>query len=503
MKNRGSLPRSLTRRGVLRGFAGAAGGLLVGCGRGGCSGKAERGPLEARKADVVVVGAGLSGLMAARELVKAGVQNVLVLEARDRVGGLTLSQPIGEGAMVDGGGQWIAKAHTNMHALIQAFGLETLSDEARKGEPIFFVDGVRLTGYSKLYTKADIKDYRQVRQKIKAIADELPPGAPWEAPRAAEYDRVSMFTWLAENAETLFVKRTVTLGIDYTFNAPAEEISLLWFVATAKACGGLDALMPLAENENVTIVGGAQTLSIKMAEALGDKVLLSSPVERIVDRPGEPLRVETDKLSIETSRVIVAMRPSDTKRITFEPELPELRHDLVNGWHASPTYKAHIVYKTPFWKDVGASGNAVGIGTLVDFVFDATPPKDPRGVLVAFGSGEDLPSSKDGRREAVTRSLKDYFGDEALDTVDFIEMDWFSERWSTGCSSPLKPGFASKYGPALREPVRRVHWAGTDTSPVWNGFMEGAVQSGSRVAEEVVLVLKESGALTPPPAKSG
>lgn len=449
-----------------------------------------------------MVGAGLSGLVAARQLLKAGVGSVFVLEARDRVGGLTISQEVSEGVMVDGGGAWVSPKHTRILALAEELGVGTVDAAESKGNPVFLFDGVRVAGTGRLFTRAEARELRKLRDKLEAMAAELPVGAPWDAPHAAEYDEISMSHWLADNASTVWGRRDIDLAIDFTFGCHAHDISLLRFVAAVKSVGGLERLMAISDSQDVAFDGGSQMLSLKMAQALGDRVVLASPVTRIVDPPAGPVRVETARLSIECSRVIVAMMPADARRIEFEPELPKLKAGLIENWTGSPDYKAHIVYKTPFWRNSRLNGTAVGDGAVVDFIFDSTPAAGTPGVLVAFGAGEELPAGLADRKDLVTQSLVDFFGEDALEAINFVEMDWLAEEFSTGCASPLGPGVLSTYGPALRQPVGRIHWSGSDTSVEFDGFMEGAVRAGERVASEVAAVLRESGVI-PAPATSG
>ncbi|WP_438022409.1 flavin monoamine oxidase family protein [Sorangium sp. So ce233] len=495
--------------------AAAAGTLLLGCGERGCS--SSRPFQEVKQADVVVVGAGLSGLMAARELVKAGVDDVLVLEARERVGGLTISQAIGDGIVVDGGGQWVGEGHTRILALAEELGVAT-TETYGDGVPVFYFngarmagtgqvfDGVRMPGTGQVFTHDERIELAQVRQKLTEMAAALPADAPWDAPRAAEYDQLSMFNWLRENTRHESVHRTVGYAVNFTFGAKPEDISLLCFLVAIRACGGLESLLATSDAQDKSFAGGSQSLSLTMARELGDRVILGAPVRRIVDPPGEPARVETDRLVILARRVVVAMMPADTRRIEFEPELPELRSGLVKNWTGVSDYKAHVVYKTAFWRGLQLSGTVIADDAVIDFVFDSSPPGGSPGVLLAFGAGEQVPSDTNARKDAVTAALAKFFGREALEPTGFVEMDWMSEAWSSGCASPLKPGVLSAYGRALRAPVGRIHWAGTDTSPVWSGFMEGAVRSGERAAGEVIAALRESGVAVPaapPPASAG
>ncbi len=489
----------ISRRNLLRGAAGVTGGLIIGGSSPGCRKKSA--PLEKKTADVVVVGAGLSGLITTRELLKAGVKSVLVLEARDRVGGLVYGQEAAPGMMVDGGGTWVGPKHTQMLELAKELGVES-KEAYLEGNPIFLFGGVRVAGFSRLFSQEELKELRGLRDKVQTMAKEFPQGEPWKAPRAAEYDKMSMFNWLADNATTVWGNRDLKLGVDWKFGARIEDVSLLRFVAAVQAYGGLDPLMSLSESQRFTFIGGAHQIPQKLAEKLENTILLSSPVTRVVDNASEPLRVETDRLSIECSRVVFTMMPADLRRIEFEPKLPEQKQGLIGAWKGSHTYKAHVVYEKPFWRENRLLGVAIGDGKAVNYAFDVSPKSGTPGILVAIGSGEDLPSDVRARKETVVETLVKYFDEGARDPIHFVDTDWYSDKWSSGCASPLGPNVLTKYGPALRPPVGRIHWAGTDTAYEFDGSMEGAVRSGERVATEVAAVMREAGVI-PAPAKSG
>jgi monoamine oxidase len=196
-------------------------------------------------------------------------------------------------------------------------------------------------------------------------------------------------------------------------------------------------------------------------------------------------------VSVTAARVIVAVPPTLAGRITYDPPLPAVRDQLTQRVPAGSVIKCHAVYDTPFWREAGLTGQATGDRGPVKVVFDNSPPAGSPGVLLAFLEGKAArrlnrvgPAE---RRDAVLGSLVDFFGPHAAKPVEYVELDWSEEEWTRGCyGAHFPPGVWTQYGPALRAPVGRIHWAGAETATVWSGYMDGAVQSGERAAAEVL-----------------
>ena len=444
-----------------------------------------------RLADVVIVGAGLAGLTAARALLKAGVASVLVLEARDRVGGRTLNQDIGGGHVVEAGGQWVGPTQTHIRKLAETLGVKTFKTY-NKGKSVSWVGGRRSTRAAAGLTPADLLDFSRAQAKLEALSRTVPLGKPWSAAKADVYDAQTVASWLKENTATAGARAMFEMALEASLGK-AEDVSLLYFLLYLHSAGGLDALENTEGGaQESRFVGGSQILSLRLAEKLKDRVVLGAPVVRVVDRPPKPVQVVTATAGFEARRVVVAMMPADTRRIEFDPGLPAARRGLVDGWKGSPAFKVNVVYDQPFWRGEGLNGQATGELPLVGMTFDNSPPEGRPGVLVAFLNDEAAARLKSppARREAVLKDLAKYFGDAALRPTGYVEMDWGAEKWTRGCVSPVGPRLLTRFGPALREPVGRIHWAGTETAEVWTGYMEGAVRSGERVADEVVAKLK-------------
>jgi monoamine oxidase len=239
-------------------------------------------------------------------------------------------------------------------------------------------------------------------------------------------------------------------------------------------------------------VGGSQRVPIRLAEQLGDRVRLSVPVRRI-DQQGTSVTVIADEVRVDAARVIVALPPTLAGRIAYDPPLPGVRDQLTQRVPAGSVIKSHAVYDTAFWRDDGLTGQATGDRGPVKVVFDNSPPGGTPGVLLAFLEGAAARRlnrvDADERRAAVIGSLASFFGPRARDPIEYVELDWSEEEWTRGCyGAHFPPGVWTQYGPALRAPTARIHWAGAETATVWSGYMDGAVQSGERAAAEVIQV---------------
>jgi monoamine oxidase len=238
------------------------------------------------------------------------------------------------------------------------------------------------------------------------------------------------------------------------------------------------------------LVGGSQLISIKVADQLGRRVVLSSPVRRIEQRGGLAT-VVTDRRTFSARRVIVAIPPPMATGIRWDPVLPVMQDALRRRMALGTLGKVHAVYEEPFWRKDTGTWRAVKIGGAVREMFDNTPPSGKPGVLMGFMGGhawrEWMPRSLEERKAAVLADFAQAFGERALRPVDYFEQDWTQEPWIRGGPvSVLGPGTTTDFLPALMTPFGCVHWAGTETAPHWNGYMDGAVRSGERAALEVL-----------------
>jgi monoamine oxidase len=456
----------------------------------------------AKRVDVVVVGAGLAGLTAARELAKSG-KSVVVLEANSRVGGRTLNHDLGDGQVVEVGGQFVGPTQDRILALASDVDVKTYI--AYGTGPTAYIANGQVTRYDANGPLGDIPpdpailpDLAQVVTRLDDMSRSVPTDAPWTAPDAGTLDAQTVATWIRSNSVN---SQGVVDAFDLFFNSfygnRTGDVGFLFFLGQIAGLGNERTPGTLERGlaskggaQESRLVGGSQLISIKIAEQLGRRVVLSSPVRRIEQRGGIAT-VVSDRRTFTARRVILAVPPPMATEIRWDPVLPVM-HDALRRRMALGTLgKVHAVYEEPFWRKDTGTWRAVKIGGAVREMFDNTPPSGKPGVLMGFMGGhawrEWMPRSLQERRAAVLADFAQAFGDRALRPVDYFEQDWTQEPWIRGGPvSVLGPGTTTDFLPALTTPFGCVHWAGTETAPHWNGYMDGAVRSGERAALEVL-----------------
>ncbi len=480
--------RGFSRRTAIGGALAGATGLAIG-------GRTDRASASRKrhKVDVVVVGAGLAGLSAARKVAKEG-KSVVVLEARKRVGGRTLNRNIGKGEIVEIGGQWVGPTQDKILPLIDELGLKTFNTYI-EGSSVYYRAGAKqdYQGAIPPANPASLVELAVTIQKLNDMAATVPRDAPWNAPRAAEWDGQTFETWLLANNLSPEARDLVELGIQSIFSAEPRDLSLLFvlfYIATA--AGDFNLLINTTGGaQERRIVGGSQRISLEMAKDLGSAVQLHQPVRTIRRVKGGGVEVKTGHGTWMAKRVIVTLPPALVGSIRFLPDLPPQRAQLDQRVPMGSVIKCMAVYDKPFWRDQGKSGNATSDTGPVKLTYDNSPPDGSPGVLLGFIEGQEgreyaMKSHKE-RRAAVLESFARYFGDEALKPKRYLDKSWAKDRWARGCYVGFcPPGVLVDYHEAIRAPVGPIHWAGTETASEWVGYMDGAVESGLRAAAEVL-----------------
>lgn len=456
------------------------------------------------RSDVIVVGAGLSGLAAAIKLVDAGM-SVVVLEAGPRVGGRTLNGKAG-GTTIDEGATLVYPNHHHVLRLAERFGVDVFESGAQ-GQFVYSYDGVarpfglgRLRGvrlltarwlqpvlrgalaltsrWTELPMSADdtMRILAALRQ-LDELAADVPAAEPWLAPGADELDRRSIGSWLDGVAGTPQARHF----FESLFGYFPQSTSLLFALHFLKTWGGISSLMT-GQAGVYRFVDGAQALALALADALDSRVVLECPVTAI-DRSSDGVTVHAGDTVYEAEHVIVALSPAGCRDIEFRPELPAGRVCLQDAWQPVHGLKVNAVYPRPFWRSAGLSGSALTDSEAAPGILDASPADGSVGVLACYATDD---STSGSRRDAVLDAYADVFGSEALHPEHYCEKRWKTEPFHHGCEGGLAVGALTCARTLLKTPVGRVHWAGVETADEWMGFMNGAVQAGERAADEVV-----------------
>lgn len=481
--------------------------------------------------DCIVVGAGLAGLSAARVLAEQGY-SVRVLEARDRVGGRTMTVPtgLGEASCVDVGGQWLGPTQDAALRLAAELRLPLYRQRgtaAAEGRSVVVADG-RRTEYAGtipwlpsyipgLPSLLGLLGLHRAISRLDAQAARVPPDAPWEAPAAAAMDARTLSSGAVAGAASAAARDVLSAGMQAILTTEPATTSWLYMLHYVRSAGNMFRLTEVEGGaQNYRVHGGMAQLSEGLARAL--HTAAARVPQRVAATASAPLAAAAVVLSAEVVAVeqsaetpwvvvrcrdgavhrarwvVVAAPPPLTARIHFSPPLPSWQTTLTSRLQMGSVIKCIAFFKDAWWQRMGFNGLALDNAGPVRMVFDTCYPDAP--ALVAFVTGahaihwSDRPAAE--RRQAVLRHLSRLFGsDLAMQPVAFVERDWTREEFSRGCYVGVAPpGLITQVGNSLREPWGRVHFAGTEAAVVWMGYIDGAIRSGQRAGYEVVSRLR-------------
>jgi monoamine oxidase len=441
--------------------------------------------------DVLVVGAGLSGLTAARRLIRSGLK-VLVLEAQDRVGGRTWSRALEGNTFIDIGGQWIGKGHDSMYRLAKEAGIATFPTYT-SGRNLWLRNGKIRTykGETPPIGLFGLLRLGKALRKFEKMTELLDPLQPWNAVKAREYDRISLGEWMDQNIGNKPSLQLMKRLAEGELCTSTYEVSLLQAAAAARSTGSFQQAESVEDGAlQDRLQGGAQGICQFLYDQIPSSVRLNCPVDFIrQDKDG--VTAGNKELSYRAQKVIITAPLPVVKNITFTPALPFEKQMLINHMEMGKVIKCHAVYETPFWREKGLSGASFSPDEIVDLSVDNSTPGSSRGILASLihaDRAEYLMAMTAGkRRDYILTTYANRFGKQALSPIDYHDYSYTSNPWIGGAYTGFfKEGIYSEYGSHLATPCGNLHWAGTETSPYFKGFMEGAVLSGERVAEEIL-----------------
>ncbi|MET7329720.1 flavin monoamine oxidase family protein [Nonomuraea sp. NPDC005650] len=441
--------------------------------------------------DVIVVGAGMAGLVCAERLRRSGCE-VLLLEARDQVGGRTAGTEV-DGENVDLGGQFVGPGQDRMYALAAELGVAVFPTHTA-GANLLETETGRLRRFRGMVPKLGplaLLDVARAQSRLDRLARTVDAEAPWRGPDAAALDGQTLRSWIDRTLRTEGGRRFLTLACRAIWACEPSELSLLHALFYVKAAGGLAAVTDVEGGaQQDRLDGGAYGVAAKLAERLGAAIRLNAPVRRIEQDDSGVVVTAEDGTAWRAGRVVVAVPPPLAARITFHPPLPAARDNLLQRLPMGSVIKYVVGYPAPFWRQAGLSGAVLSLRGPVAMTADSSPRSGRRGVLIAFVNGapaRDLAArAPEERRRVLLDGLGRLFGPEAATPASFVERNWNEEPFARGAYSALfPPGAWTGLGATWRAPVGRIHWAGAETSPRWYGYIDGAVRSGEAAADEI------------------
>lgn len=442
--------------------------------------------------DYCVVGAGFAGLTAALRLKQAG-RSVALLEARDRVGGRTFTVTRDDGVWVDRGGAWVGPGQDRILALMNEFGVPEYKQH-NDGDAMMVVDGKKHRyGGTIPWTVSPwaVANLGIGLAAIEEMCKAIPREAPWEAKKAQEWDRISIGEWIHKNSMSKQATEMLDMAFAGLYTSAASETSLLWGLLQTASAGGLTfAISGKGGSQDARPVGGMGAIYRPIAAELGEALHLSRPVHKIA-QDADGVTVSADGLTLRARRVVVAIPLAIATSIVYEPMLPVDRAFLHQRIPSGAVIKTSIFYDEPFWRADGFSGQSAAPGSPASLTIDACTDTGDPGIMCVITEGpaaRRLTKLDEAERRAVViDEVVDRFGDKAKMPLEYHEQNWTIDRYSGGGMIGHAPtGVLTEYGYTLRPPCGRVHWAGTESSAIMCGWIDGAVRSGERAAAEVL-----------------
>lgn len=454
--------------------------------------------------DVAVIGAGLAGLTAAQHLLDAG-KSVIVLEARNRVGGKVYNQPLKNGGVTEVGAEFVGPTQDAVLALIKELGLETF-DTYNQGKSVFWRNNTRTAyaadpqlGVIPPVGEDALIQIATTQAELDGWAATINTSAPWEHAQAAEWDKQTFEQYLASAALVADAHLVLSTALKGILSVEPREVSLLYVLAYIAAAGNETTVGDLTRLVDVTdaaqekrVVGGTGLIPTRLAEKVGTKHIALNAAVSCVTKSAKGYTITSQAGTVRAKKVVLALAPPLVNRIQFSPPLPASRQRLNKEMRMATIGKGIPIYDTPFWRtQENLNAQVFSDRGSVRVTFDSTPEDTAFGAILGFILGDEIRAiDKLAPKAAQKQILSDYtryFGKSAANITEFVLYRWDLEEYSWGGPVAIAPpNMLSRYGSALRKSVDGLHFAGTETSIYWTGYMDGAIRSGQRVAKEIV-----------------
>jgi monoamine oxidase len=428
-------------------------------------------------------------------MVEAAGHSAYVLEANARCGGRTLTHALADGSIVDLGGAWLGPGHLHLKRLGEEFGLSRFASY-HDGDNVFDtgISCSRFTGSIPWSLQTSRQAVVSALERLDDLAVQVDVDEPWRSTSVLEMDGTTFGEWLADTVHDAEARAVLRLFCEAVLAVDPAEVSLFHVAFYAQASGGFRDLVGIeggAQDER--FLEGAQELSVRLAASLSAPVCYGCTV-RHVGWSSSRVTVGSHSDAVSARAAIIAVPPAAAARITYAPRLPIQRQTLIESVLPASAVKCLAVYESAFWRAAGLSGHGRSLEGPVKGFFDVSPPSGRPGVMLGFVEGaqaiafRQLPSRL--RREIALRCIGRLFGQDALEPVDYLEHDFSGDEHIGGCyAGYFPPGVWTRFGAQIRGSVGPLHWAGTETAGAWYGYMEGAVRSGERAAENVLAAL--------------
>jgi len=441
--------------------------------------------------DYIVIGAGYAGLTATRKLLQAN-KKVLLLEARDRVGGRVYTKTLDSGSYVDLGGAWVGPTQDKIYELAREFGVETFKTYD--------------TGKSTIVIKGKVKRYKGIipplpvgallsldfaMKKVNRLSKTINLEKPWLSPDAEYYDSMTLETWMRKEMNFATARALFKIAAESIWACHPNEISMLHALFYTKSGRDLDTLVNIKDGaQEERLLGGAQQPALRLAETFKEHIRLNSVAKTIV-QDGDKVIVKGEGFEFSADRIVVALPPALAGRIDYYPLMLANRDQLTQRIPMGSVTKAFAIYDKPFWRDAGLNGLSATDAGHTTVTFDNSPKDGSKGIMMGFvlaNQARDFSTlSAEARRESILKTFATFYGEKALHPIQYLDHSWADEEFTRGCYAGVMPtGAWTSLGKSLRQPVGRIHWAGTETSDIWNGYIDGAIRSGERVAKEIL-----------------